>query len=224
VAGRATAGGGLVLAGAVLVVLALTLPGLAAGTAPGGTATWPPPNNCAAPILPCYIYLSVYSGSHGNRETVTGVRFWPGEPFYVYFWNGTADGAVEVTYGTTDYQGDFAVSFRVPADPVGNYTVLAVDPAGDNQSAAFHLTYLRAHPDSGPVANTTSLSGQGFLPDRLIDFQLHGANASTRVPCRTNANGNFSGCLVKIPKVRTGGTLLTATDGLYTARVRFTVS
>jgi len=210
------------LAGGVVVALALSIPGLAAGSVapPPG----PPPNTCIAPILPCYIVLSISSGSHGNKETVTGYRFWPGEPFTVYFWNGQAGAPPRVVGSGSTGTGGFTASFGIPNEPVGSYTVFVTDLAGDNQSAAFHLTHLVARPDSGPVGNTTALSGQGFLPDQVMTFQLRSANASSEAPCRTNAHGNFSGCLVTIPKVRAGSALLTATDGTYSARIHFVVN
>jgi len=215
--------GKVALAGAVVVVLVLTVPSLASGTPVGRSASLPPPNTCVAPILQCYIVLSIGSGSHGNKETVTGARFWPGEPVTVYFWNGTPGAsALAVASGYTG-TGSFVTSFRVPKDPVGNYTVFATDPAGDNQSAPFHLTYLRASPNSGAVGNTTSLSGQGFLPDHVVKFRLHGVRAPTVGRCETNAYGNFSGCLVTIPSVPAGTTVLKATDGTYTARIEFAV-
>jgi len=205
-------------------MLALNVPGIASASFVGGSAALPPPNTCVAPVLPCYIVLSILSGSHGNNETVTGARFWPGEPFTVYFWNGTAGAtAAAVAFGSTG-TGSFAASFAVPKDRVGNYTIFVTDLAGDNQSAVFHLTHLSANPDSGSVGNTTSLSGQGFLPDHVVKFHFHGMRASTTARCETNGHGNFSGCVVTIPNVPTGSTRLTATDGTNTARVDFVVS
>jgi hypothetical protein len=213
------------LAGIVAILLALAVPTLASGSRAGASAALPPPNSCAAPILPCYIVLSIDSGSHGNKQTVTGYRFWPGEPFTVYFWNGvTSAPAADVAYGTTDAAGGFVVSFPVPKDPVGSYTIFVADLAGDNQSAPFQLTHLTARPASGPVGNTTSVNGQGFLPEHVVKFHLHGALAGTTGRCTTNRYGNFSGCVVTIPNVSAGATHLTATDGTYTARLEFVVS
>jgi hypothetical protein len=223
-AGSRRQGRWIVPAAAVTVLLALSGASVAIGAPAGGGSALPPPDTCIAPILPCYIVLSIDSGSHGNRETVTGARFWPGEPFTVYFWNGsTGAPAAAVASGSTGV-GDFSVSFTVPKDPVGNYTVFVTDLAGDNQSAVFHLTHLGAHPGSGPVAGTTSVSGQGFLPDHVVKFHVHGAHADTAQRCETNRYGNFSDCRVTIPTVPTGSTRLTATDGTYTARIDFVVN
>jgi len=214
----------VLLAGAVVATVVMVGPSIASGSVSGGITAFPPPNSCAAPVLPCYILLSLASGSHGNNETVTGARFWPGDLFTVYFWNGSAAaGAAAVASGFTG-TGSFSASFHVPKDPVGNYTIFVTDLAGDNQSASFHLTYLIAHPNTGPVGNTTSLSGQGFLPDHVVKFHLHGVRASTSVRCKTDSHGNFSGCLVTVPSVPSGKALLTATDGTYIARIQFVVS
>jgi hypothetical protein len=214
----------VVTVGVVAALLGWAGPTAATGVAAGGGYALPPPDTCIAPILPCYIVLSIESGSHGNRETVTGARFWPGEPFTVYFWNGTAGApALAVASGSTG-TGGFSVSFPVPNDPVGNYTVFVTDLAGDNQSAAFHLTHLGAHPNSGPVAGTTSVSGQGFLPDHLVRFRIHGAHAATTARCETDRYGNFSDCRITVPEVPTGSARLTATDGTYTARIEFVVN
>ncbi len=210
------------LAGAVAVVLALTVPSLASGSLAGGGSSLLPSNTCVVPFLPCYIVLSIDSGSYGNNETVTGAQFYPGEPFTVYFWSETTSPkAVASGYTGT---GSFSVSFRIPKDPPGDYTIFVTDFEGDNASAPFHMTHMRASPNSGPVANTTSVSGQGFLPDHVMKFYIHGTRASTTARCRTNRYGNFSGCPVTIPNVPTGETLLTATDGTYTARIDFVVS
>jgi hypothetical protein len=215
----------IALAALVATVLALAVSGTASGSPTGGGAAAPAPSSCAAPILPCYIVVSIGSGSHGNNETVTGVRFWPGEPFTVYFWNGTVgDSAALIALGTTSYSGSFTVSFRVPREAVGNYTIFADDLAGDNQSAPFHMTNLRASPDSAPAGNTTLVSGQGFLPDHLVKFRLHGAQASPVARCRTDLHGKFTDCRVTVPSVGTGRTQLVATDGTYTARLEFVVS
>jgi len=212
------------LAGVVGGMLALIVPGLASGGFSGGSAALPPPDSCVAPLLPCYIVLSIDSGSRGNNETVTGARFWPGEPFTVYFWNGTAGAtAAAVAAGSTG-TGGFTASFPVPKEAVGNYTIFVTDLAGDNQSAAFRLTHLDARPDSGAVANTTSLSGQGFLPDHVVKFHVDGVRALTTTRCETNTHGNFSRCVATVPNVPTGTTHLTATDGTYTARIDFVVS
>ena len=210
------------LAGTVAVVLALAVPGIAFGSQAGGGAVFPPSNTCVIPFLPCYIDLSISSGSHGNKETVTAAQFYPGEPFTVYFWSA-ATGAAAVGSGLTG-TGSFTVSFPIPSDPVGSYTVFVTDYAGDNASASFQLTYLRANPDSGGVGNTTLLNGRGFLPDHSMKFQLHGMHVSPIAHCQTNRYGNFSGCRLTIPNVPSGATHLTATDGTYTARIGFVVS
>ena len=223
--GRAPRGlGRLALTGAVLVVAAWIVSGPAAGSFVGGTASLPPPDSCIAPLLPCYIVLSTDSGSRGNAVTVAGYQFWPGEPFTVYFWNGVYGASAPVVAQGSTGTGSFSVSFDVPKDSVGNYTVFVVDLAGDNQSAPFHVTHLTATPASGPVGGTTSVSGQGFLPDHAVKFHVRGALASTAARCTTNRHGNFSGCVVVVPNASPGKGLLTATDGTYTARVAFTVS
>jgi hypothetical protein len=210
-------------AGAVAIVLTLAVPINASGL-PGGGAPLPPPNTCIAPLLPCYIVLSIDSGSRGNNETVTGARFWPGEPFTVYFWNGTAGASATVVASGSTGTGSFSAYFRVPKEPVGSYTVFVTDLAGDNQSAAFQLTHLSARPDSGPVGNVTAVSGQGFLPDHAVRFHIHGAHAPSVGRCQTNSHGNFSDCRISVPNVPAGATHLIATDGTYTARIEFVVS
>jgi hypothetical protein len=213
----------LALAGGVAIALALCLPGAASGYLAGASAALPPPDTCVAPLLPCYIVLSIDSGSRGNHETVTGARFWPGEPFTVYFGSGTAGAAAEVVATGSTGTGSFTVSFDVPREPVGNYTVFVTDLAGDNQSASFHVTQLHARPDSGSVGTTTTLGGQGFLPDHNVTFRFNGVLASATGSCRTNRHGNFSGCVVKVPHVRAGTPRLTATDGTFIARIEFVV-
>lgn len=212
------------LAGAVAVVLALTVPNVASGSLTGGDSSIPPANTCIIPFLPCYILLSIDSGSPGNKETVTGAQFYPDEPYTVYFWNGTSGApALDVASGSTG-TGSFSASFRIPKDPVGGYTIFVTDFAGDNQSAQFQLTHMHASPNSGPVASTILVSGQGFLPDHIMKFHIHGTRAATTARCQTNRYGNFSGCRVTVPNVPTGETQLIATDGTYTARVEFVVS
>lgn len=203
---------------------ALTLPSVASASIPRESTPLPPPDTCIAPILPCYILLSISSGSHGNSETVSGYRFWPGEPFTVYFWNGNSSAAAPAVASGSTGAGSFTATFNIPKEPVGSYTIFVTDLAGDNQSAAFQLTHLIATPSSGPGGNTTSVSGQGFLPDHVVKFHLHGVHATTASPCRTNATGDFTGCVVTIPNVTTGATRLTATDGTYWARIDFVVS
>ncbi len=208
--------------GAVAVVVAL----LASGTtiAAPGTAGGPPSNSCVITLAPCYIVLSTASGSHGNSERVNGTGFWPGDQVTVYFWNGVAGSTAQLVATGSTGVGSFSVTFRIPNDPVGNYVVFATDLTGDNQSAAFHLTHLRASPDLGAPGSTTVVNGEGFLPDHVVTFRIEGAKATASPRCRTNASGDFSSCTLTIPSVAPGTTLLKATDGTYTARIRFTVS
>ncbi len=208
-----------VLFGVVTVAALLFLPSVSQASTPG-----PPPDSCVAPISPCYITLSISSGSHGNREVVTGTQFWPGEPFTVYLWNGSSTGGARVVASGSTGTGGFTAAFHVPDVAVGNYTVFVTDLAGDNQSAPFHVDQLIAAPTSGAPANTTVLSGHGFLPDHLVKFFLHGVRAPTVAACRTNRTGSFSGCVATIPAVRVGSALLIATDGTYKARLEFVVS
>lgn len=212
------------LAAAVAVVLTTALPGAASGMPTAGSVALPPPDTCIAPILTCYIVLSIASGSHGNHENVTGERFWPGEPFTVYFWNGTPGASASIVASGSTGTGSFSVTFPIPTEPVGNYTIFVTDVAGDNQSAAFHLTHLRASPGSGAVGSTIALNGQGFLPDHEVKFRLHGTHAPPVATCRTNGYGNFSDCRISVPNVPAGKSTLVATDGTYTARVEFAVS
>jgi hypothetical protein len=225
VGGRRRPGRGIALVAVVATALALSVPNIASGSQVIRNVALPPPDSCAAPILPCYIVLSIGSGSHGNNETVTGARFWPGEPFTVYFWNGEAGApAAIVGTGASGSSGGFTAYFPVPKDPVGNYTVFVADLAGDNQSAPFHLDLLSARPNSGAIGGSTALSGQGFLADHTVKFRLHGAHASTTARCETNRYGNFSNCRITIADVPTGSTRLTATDGTYIARIEFVVN
>ncbi len=211
----------LALAGGLVALGVASSGGLVAAAVPG--MTLPPPDSCIAPILPCSIALSIDSGSHGNRVTVTASQFWPGEPFTVYFWNGTfGAAALAVATGSTG-TGSFTSDFATPNESVGNYTVFVTDLAGDNQSAGFHLTKVRSAPNAVGISGTMSLSGQGFLPNHVVRFHLHGTLATTTVPCRTNGTGAFSGCLATVPNVPVGSTRLIATDGTYTARIDFTV-
>lgn len=211
------------MVGIVAAVAVLTGASLGSASVLRASLDLPPPNSCVAPILPCYILLSIRSDSHGNGETVSGYRFWPGEPFTVYFWDGNSSAAAPAVASGMTGTGGFTATFPIPKEPVGNYTIFVTDLAGDNQSAAFHLTELRATPNSGAVGNTTSVSGQGFLPDHLVKFKIAGVHALSTAPCRTNATGSFTGCNVTVPDVPTGSTHLSATDGLYFARIQFVV-
>jgi hypothetical protein len=212
-----------VLVGVAAAALTLVLAPASAGAVVAREAL-PPPDTCIAPLLPCYIVLSIDSGSRGNLETVTGVQFWPGEPFTVYYWDGIDGAPAAIVASGTTGTGSFSASFGIPKDPVGNYTVFVTDLAGDNQSAPFHETWLHAAPNAGVPGNTTSLSGQGFLPDHVVTFTLHGARVPTRGACTTDRDGVFSGCIATVPDVPTGTTRLAATDGTYLARLAFDVS
>ncbi len=211
------------LACAALGFLLLFAAAPATATADRTPASLPPAGSCVAPILPCYIFLSIASGSHGNRENVTGAHFWPGEPFTVYFWNGVPGVPAAIVASGSTGTGGFSATFPIPKGVVGNYVVFVTDLAGDNQSAPFHLTELRASPSTGNASNTTSVSGSGFLPDHVVKFHVHGASANATAPCRTNRSGDFRNCVLTIPVVPTGPTRLIGSDGTYFARIDFTV-
>jgi hypothetical protein len=208
----------------VALLIALLGAGLASGAGVGPRAALPPPDSCIAPLEPCYIVLSAASGSAGNSITITGYNFWPGEPFTAYYWNGSYGATAAIVAQGSTGTGGFTATFKVPKGEVGNDTVFVTDDAGDNQSAPFHRTWLHADPTSGAVGATTLVSGQGFLPDHVLRFHIHGTLASVTGVCKTHGDGIFSDCQLTIPSVATGATTLAATDGTYNARVPFDVS
>ena len=180
-------------------------------------------DSCAIPFAACYILLSTSSGSHGNKVTISGYGFYPGDQFNAYFWNG-ASAPQPIGLGSIGATGGFTATFHVPNDPVGAYEVYVTDLSGDNQSAGFALTHLVASPHSGAPKSVFSASGSGFAPSATVNFTIAGKNASTSAACRTNSRGVFAGCLITVPKVASGGRTLIATAGTTVARIAFTVT
>lgn len=219
------------------MLLAIVLAGIALGATAVAGSAWAAPaatpspvpslSGCAIPYGPCYISLSTPSGSHGNRVTVSGVGYYPGDQVSIYFWSGAPHApAKDLGIGTTGSTGSFSSRVSIPSDPVGSYTIFAIDAQGDNQSAPFALTHLIATPSSGLPGSETRVQGHGFLPNETVTFRLGQKAASTLHACKTNRYGNFSGCVLTVPKLTARSTAyeLLATDGTRIARLSFTVT
>jgi hypothetical protein len=82
--------------------------------------------------------LSPTGGPGQTNVTVSGSNFAQDEPVQVY-WNSTTAPAIATTTASTT--GTFSVTFRVPQQPSGSYSVIAVGQAsGQSATAVFSLT------------------------------------------------------------------------------------
>ncbi len=180
------------------------------------------PPDCA--VADCALTLSIASGSPGNRERVSATGFKPRATYTVDL-APAANGSVgtSIATGSTGRWGVFNVSFAIPGDAPGAYTVRVSDPAGDDLSATLALTALSASGSEGDPGSQVMLSGAGFPAATKVTFKIGGVTAAVPRKCETSATGAFSGCAVTVPAINPGQDTLVASGGPARGRLPFEV-
>ena len=165
------------------------------------------------------ITVSTSGGSHivGATVDVTGSGFPSNAQVNVMF------GTLSETTSTTNSQGSFTTSFKVPEVANGIYTIEAVDGtdiASKTFAISAHLTISPTTPVA--VGSTITVSGTGFSATSQVMFTFGSSKISTKVTTLTD--GAFTAGIT-VPNLTKGGYALVAIDqSSNSAQIRVSVS
>ncbi len=137
------------------------------------------------------------------------------------------EGTVSGTAITTNANGEFDCTFRVPAVASGAYSVTALDEASSSSTVALSFTVttprLVVTPSTGSVGSTVTVNGTGFSVSTALASLLFDSEAVTSClsgSLTTNATGAFS-CSFLVPKGVTGSTVVATDSGGSTAEAQY---
>ena len=110
------------------------------------------------------ITLSPSSGVPGEEVTIRGYNFTAEEWVDIYYYpNGARTRVKEVE---TDDDGDFRVTFTIPASYTGDHKVRAEEDSSTYADAVFTVKPgLTVSPEEGPVGTNVTVEGHGFAED-----------------------------------------------------------
>jgi len=165
------------------------------------------------------IDISATSGRIGDKVAVTGTGFGDSVSVAVSF------GGERVATGETDNEGNFSVTFDVPAVGKGTYDVGVEDEEGnmgDKYSfivrSAISISPVTSQASPGHVGMDVTISGTGFIPSHEITITY--ASTSAVFTTTSKNDGSFSFTFI-IPESEAGSHAATATDGTNSMEVAF---
>ena len=159
----------------------------------------------------------------GEKITVTGGGFAPGEKGIKVYFEGTA---VTAAF-TADSYGCWESSFALPASAYGSHTVSA---SGETTKPAVTTTLdtqaqiTELGPAQGAPGDSVTLTGSGFSSNKKLTVTVGGKNANLGdVRSQTNGNVNIT---FRVPKGSTEGkqSVVVTDEGGATDSVDFTVT
>jgi len=147
------------------------------------------------------------NGFVGIEVTVSGSGFQANKAVPVKFDNDT------VTTATTNTNGEFTATFKVPVRAAGTYKVTASDGINTLESDFSISTSASINPETsasspGHIGTELTVSGVGFTPDRTATVTYDGKEVTT-TPVKPD--GTFSATF-KVPVSKGGEYTITATD------------
>ncbi len=164
-------------------------------------------------VLPV-ITLNPTSGAIGDTLTVSGTGFGYRSVVIIYFEN------TGVAYAKTDKYGIFKNSFKVPAMKAHAYEVKVKDEDGNIDKVEFTIiAKANLNKTMGNVGTEVIVSGNGFIASVIVTIKYDALEVATTT---TNNNGEFS-VAFKVPASISGKHLVTASDGINTQQLVFTM-
>jgi hypothetical protein len=121
------------------------------------------------------VILSPDSGPSGERVTITGAGFEPGD-FDAHF-----DDILVIKDGTVSSSGNIQEAFYVPTLNPGTYTVSVVDEDDNELSEVYTLLYktkLDMSSNQAPVGKTVTFTGEYFSEDEGAELEWEVYNST----------------------------------------------
>lgn len=165
------------------------------------------------------IDISATSGRIGDKVTVTGTGFGDSVDVAVTF------GSERVATGETDDEGNFSITFDLPAVGKGTYDVEVEDEDGNTGNkysfivrSDISISPVTSQASPGHVGMDMTISGTGFIPGYQITITY--ASTSAVFTTTSKNDGSFSFTFI-IPESEAGPHVVTATDGTNSMEVTF---
>jgi hypothetical protein len=150
----------------------------------------------------------------GEKISVIGTGFAAGDEITVGLGDRT------VAYATAQERGSFVGQFVVPAMRAGIYLVGVKVYKGQTLWAQLLIaSHLGASKTAGELGATVKLNGTSFIPNTLVDILYDSKHVQY---VATDGAGTFSTEFV-VPVGEHGPHIITATDGMETQQVVYTV-
>jgi hypothetical protein len=156
------------------------------------------------------------TGTVGTPVTITGNGFKANETVYLSF-SGS-----QLTNGkvSTNALGHFSITLNIPPVPSGIHQ-LSVSDGENNDSEDFQVkSDTVVSPVSGYIGTDINLSGTGFISDHQVTIIFNTVPVAT---AKSNTKGSFLSTF-SVPTYPPGLYKITATDGINTSEVDFTVN
>jgi hypothetical protein len=157
------------------------------------------------------------SGMIGDSVTVNGTGFGDEVDVTVTF------GGDEVATGSTDEDGNFSITFKVPAMPAGTHDVEVEDEDNNSGTAEFTIdaATFSLGTTMGNIGTEITISGTGFKPNTKVTITYASEPIVVATPT-TDASGSFAATF-KAPASQHGNHIITASDGTNTMTTTFTM-
>lgn len=164
------------------------------------------------------------TGAAGATFTVTGSGFLPNDNQIAVTINGQSLG----TAGSNE-NGELRFTINTQTNtPAANYTVQAIDSAGNSASATFTVTQvdetaptLVVTPTVGPPGTTFAFAGQNFTPSQPVTIVLDGQTAGQTA---ADGNGKVQLTLETAPTIEPGTHTLLLQQGSKQASAQFQIT
>jgi hypothetical protein len=158
------------------------------------------------------------SGAIDSTVTVTGQGFQASSPIQISY-DGGAVTTVPASV-TSDANGQFSASLKVPAGASGTHVIKITDGANTTSTNFTSISTATVSPTSGPVGTTVTAKGSGFKANGTVSINYNNVQIGT---VTASGLGNFS-TNINIPAAGTGSHPLVLSDSSNTQSFTFSVT
>ncbi|HYB79060.1 MAG TPA: hypothetical protein VEG66_04785, partial [Thermoplasmata archaeon] len=189
----------------------------------------------AVTVAPPAIGVGTSQGPVGAIYSVAGSGFSASSSVTVAFGSvllaptACSDGTFSETQISTDANGRFDCTFKVPSEGAGAYPIVGTDKASSSGTVAFSFTVttpaVSVTPAQGRAGDTVTVNGTGFsvsAPLALLDFDSQAITSCVSGSLTTNSAGAFT-CTFAVPSGISGSTVSATDAGGAVASAAFTV-
>jgi len=196
----------------------LTVPGIAAGV--HTLKVTDGAGNFATATLETRNTLTINptSGTIGTSVLVTGKGYLPNTRITITY--AGLQIATTPSPVITDGNGNFTATITVPSTAGGAFTIAASDGTNTGSATFTALSTLTSSLTKGSVGSSIPLIGSGFTIGSTVVIRFDDTQIGT---ASVNSSGAFS-VSVTVPPTRSGDHKITATDGVNSATITFSVT
>jgi hypothetical protein len=153
----------------------------------------------------------------GGETYISGSGFAPSSQISVEL-----DNRLITSYLNTDSKGSLtSTRINLPAVAAGSHTLKVTDTIRNYAQTTLNAScVISLFPKGGVIGSQVTISGSGFLPNKVIKVDYNGKSLSGNSPSYSNADGSFSQTIA-VPLTPAGTYSVTASDGINSASSNF---